>query len=64
VVAVPVALLKTTVTFCAGAPVVVAKLPRRQRVVQLVPTHLLTLRQPLCPRGRAKCRGNPGAIRQ
>jgi hypothetical protein len=40
----------------ASAPVV-AKLPRRQRVVQLVSTCLLTVRRPLWPRGRAKCCG-------
>ena len=41
----------------SSAPVVAAKLPRRQRVVQLVSTRLLTLRRPLWPQGRTKCCG-------
>ncbi|MCW2640562.1 MAG: hypothetical protein JWP76_2868 [Dactylosporangium sp.] len=41
----------------SSTPVVAAKLPRRQRVVQLVSTRLLTLRRPLWPRGRSKCCG-------
>ena len=44
----------------ASSAPVVAKPPRRQCVVQLISTCLLTVRRPLWSRGRAKCCGQSG----